>query len=150
MYPTEVVITPLTFRNAASTPQKQPAPKVAVLDDSSVPAMLISFTYALHHGHIDSLRPGKGFSHTFIGQRTKFFSMKHLYRSKKDRILGGICAGLGEHLDIDPNIIRLIWAAVTILSFGTGILVYILAWIIIPEQETDDAVLPPQELDESR
>jgi phage shock protein C len=92
----------------------------------------------------------KVFSHTFIGQRTKFFSMKHLYRSKKDRILGGVCAGLGEHLDIDPNIIRLIWAVVTLLSFGTGILVYIFAWIIIPEQGTDDAVLPPQELDEYR
>lgn len=76
--------------------------------------------------------------------------MKHLYRSKKDRILGGICAGLGEHLDIDPNIIRLIWAVVTVLSFGTGILVYILAWIIIPEQETDDAFLPPRESGESR
>jgi phage shock protein PspC (stress-responsive transcriptional regulator) len=83
--------------------------------------------------------------------------MKHLYRSKKKRILGGICAGLGEYLDIDPNIIRLIWAAVTILSigmgilaFGTGILVYILAWIIIPEQGTDDAVLPFRESDVSR
>jgi phage shock protein C len=76
--------------------------------------------------------------------------MKHLYRSKKDRILGGVCAGLGEHLDIDPNIIRLIWAVVTVLSFGTGILVYIFAWIIIPEQGTDDAVLPFRESHESR
>ncbi len=99
---------------------------------------------------LDSLGPGRIFSHTFIGQRTKFFSMKHLYRSKKDRILGGICAGLGEHLDIDPNIIRLIWAAVTVLSIGMGILVYILAWIIIPEQEMDDATLQPRESDESR
>jgi phage shock protein C len=76
--------------------------------------------------------------------------MKHLYRSNKDRILGGICAGLGEHLDIDPNIIRLIWAAVTVLSIGMGILVYIFAWIIIPEQEMDDTVLPPRESGESR
>ncbi len=62
--------------------------------------------------------------------------MKRLYRSKKDRILGGVCAGLGEHLDVDPNIIRLIWVAVTILSFGLGVIVYILAWILIPESGT--------------
>ena len=59
--------------------------------------------------------------------------MKRLYRSKKERMLGGVCGGLGEHLDIDPTVIRLIWAVVTVMSFGTGIVVYILAWIIIPE-----------------
>ena len=67
--------------------------------------------------------------------------MKRLYRSEKDRILGGVCAGLGEHLDVDPTVIRLIWAVVTVLSFGTGIIVYILAWIIIPESGTDP--VPP-------
>jgi len=60
--------------------------------------------------------------------------MKRLYRSKKERILGGVCSGLGEHLDVDPTVIRLIWVVVTVLSFGTGIIVYILAWIIIPEE----------------
>jgi phage shock protein C len=62
--------------------------------------------------------------------------MKRLYRSKKERMLGGVCAGLGEHLDIDPTVIRLIWAVVTVLSLGTGIVVYILAWILIPEEDT--------------
>jgi len=66
--------------------------------------------------------------------------MKRLYRSEKDRILGGVCAGLGEHLDIDPNIIRLIWVAVTILSFGVGVIVYILAWILIPESGEESAL----------
>ena len=65
--------------------------------------------------------------------------MKRLYRSKKERILGGVCAGLGEHLDVDPTVIRLIWVVVTVLSFGTGIIVYILAWIIIPEEATAGA-----------
>jgi len=65
--------------------------------------------------------------------------MKRLYRSKKERILGGVCAGLGEHLDVDPTVIRLVWAVVTVLSVGTGIIVYILAWILIPEEETNDA-----------
>ena len=65
--------------------------------------------------------------------------MKQLYRSKNNRMLGGVCAGLGEHLDIDPTVIRLILAVVTLLSFGTGIIIYILAWIIIPEEETGGA-----------
>jgi phage shock protein C len=62
--------------------------------------------------------------------------MKRLYRSKKERMLGGVCAGLGEHFDIDPTIIRLAWAVITVISIGTGILVYILAWILIPEEDT--------------
>jgi phage shock protein PspC (stress-responsive transcriptional regulator) len=62
-----------------------------------------------------------------------FVYMKRLYRSRTDRILGGICGGLGEHTDIDPSIIRLVWIVVTLISFGTGIIVYGLAWIIIPE-----------------
>ena len=65
--------------------------------------------------------------------------MKRLYRSKKDRMLGGVCAGLGEHLDIDPTVIRLIWAVVTVISVGTGVLVYILAWILIPEEDTSSS-----------
>ena len=64
--------------------------------------------------------------------------MKRLYRSKKDRILGGVCAGLGEHLDVDPTVIRLIWAVVSVLSIGTGIVIYVLAWIIIPEEDGEE------------
>jgi phage shock protein PspC (stress-responsive transcriptional regulator) len=67
--------------------------------------------------------------------------MKRLYRSKKDRMLGGVCAGLGEHLDVDPTVIRLVWVVLTAISMGTGIIVYILAWIIIPEEDTAGA--PP-------
>ncbi|HUW86073.1 MAG TPA: PspC domain-containing protein [Methanoregula sp.] len=65
--------------------------------------------------------------------------MKRLYRSKNERMLGGVCAGLGEYLDVDPAVIRLIWVVVTILSVGTGIIVYILAWIIIPEENSGRA-----------
>ncbi|HOX35544.1 MAG TPA: PspC domain-containing protein [Methanoregulaceae archaeon] len=60
--------------------------------------------------------------------------MKRLYRSGRDRILGGVCAGLGEYFDIDPSIVRLLWAALTLLSLGTGIIVYIIAWVLVPEQ----------------
>ncbi len=65
--------------------------------------------------------------------------MKRLYRSRTERILGGICGGLGEHTDIDPTIIRLIWILVTLISLGTGIIVYAVAWIIIPESPEESA-----------
>ncbi len=62
---------------------------------------------------------------------------KRLYRSKKDRVIGGVCGGLGHYLKIDPVIVRLIWALM-VLMFGTGILAYIIAWIIIPENPDKD------------
>lgn len=56
-----------------------------------------------------------------------------LYRDDNDKILGGVCGGLGSYLRIDPTIVRLVFA---LLSFGagTGILVYILLWIILPSK----------------
>jgi len=60
---------------------------------------------------------------------------KRLYRSKKEKIIGGVCGGLGEFLDVDPTIVRLLWAIITVLSIGAGIVAYLLAWIIIPEKK---------------
>lgn len=62
--------------------------------------------------------------------------MKRLYRSGKGRILGGVCGGIGEYLGVDPVIIRLIWVIFT-LTYGAGILAYIIAWIIIPRNPGD-------------
>jgi phage shock protein C len=56
---------------------------------------------------------------------------KRLYRSGKERILGGVCGGIAEYFDVDPTIIRLVWI-LFIFGFGSGILAYIIAWIIIP------------------
>ena len=58
--------------------------------------------------------------------------MKRLYRSRKDRILGGVCGGLGIYFDIDPVIIRLLCLLLAFAGMGLGILVYLIAWIIIP------------------
>ncbi len=57
--------------------------------------------------------------------------IKRLYRSGKDKILGGVCGGLAEYFNVDPVIIRLIWAA-AVLFYGSGILLYLIAWVIIP------------------
>lgn len=71
--------------------------------------------------------------------------MKRLYRSKNERILGGVCGGLGDHLNVDPTVIRLIWAVISLLSLGTGLLIYIIAWILIPEEGTADPSLTAKE-----
>lgn len=60
---------------------------------------------------------------------------KKLYRSEKDRMIAGVCGGLAEYFDVDPVIVRLLWVAVTIFV-GAGILLYIIACIIVPN-ETD-------------
>ena len=56
---------------------------------------------------------------------------KRLYRSCENRILGGVCGGLAEYFDVDPVIVRLLWVLFS-LAFGSGVLAYIIAWIIIP------------------
>jgi phage shock protein PspC (stress-responsive transcriptional regulator) len=57
-----------------------------------------------------------------------------LYRSGNDKILGGVCGGIGEYLGVDSVIIRLLWVIGT-LAWGFGLLLYIIAWIIIPAEE---------------
>ena len=57
--------------------------------------------------------------------------VKRLYRSGKEKILGGVCGGIAEYFNVDPTIIRILWI-LFLFGFGTGILAYIIAWIIIP------------------
>ena len=59
--------------------------------------------------------------------------VKRLYRSQKDKMVAGVCGGIAEYLNVDPVVVRLVWVVATLLSFGLGILAYIVAWIIIPK-----------------
>jgi len=56
-----------------------------------------------------------------------------LARTKSDKMLGGVCGGMGEYFKVDSVVIRLIFVAVTILG-GAGILAYIVLWIVVPEE----------------
>lgn len=67
--------------------------------------------------------------------KTKNFKGKKLLRSKNNRVLAGVCGGIGKYFDIDPTIIRLLWVFFIFFSFGAAIIVYIIAWIIIPEKK---------------
>ena len=58
--------------------------------------------------------------------------MKKLFRSKSNRVICGVCGGIGEYLNVDPTIIRLL---ALLLGFtGSGVLVYLVAAIIMPDE----------------
>ena len=59
---------------------------------------------------------------------------RRIYRDPDDRMLGGVCGGLGAYLGIDPVIIRILF--VLFLIFGIGLLVYLILWIVVPEAKT--------------
>ncbi|MCF8009029.1 MAG: PspC domain-containing protein [Halanaerobiales bacterium] len=61
---------------------------------------------------------------------------KKIYRSRDNKMIGGVCGGLGEYFEIDPIIIRLIFLIIFFMG-GVGFLGYIIAWIIIPERPLD-------------
>jgi len=61
---------------------------------------------------------------------------KRLYKSTKDRKVCGVCAGIAEYLNIDPTLVRLI-AAILILVYGTGLLAYIIAALVLTDAPAD-------------
>ena len=69
---------------------------------------------------------------------------KRVMRSRSDRKIGGVCAGLASYFDIDVIIVRLVWVIVTISSgILPGIVAYVLSWIIIPEEPCNGVVMAP-------
>jgi len=58
--------------------------------------------------------------------------IRRLYRSRSNRILGGVCGGIGEYFNVDPTLIRLLWIIFGLS--GVGVLAYVLAWMLIPER----------------
>ncbi|MBQ5865459.1 MAG: PspC domain-containing protein [Oscillospiraceae bacterium] len=60
---------------------------------------------------------------------------KKLYRNTQSKMIAGVCSGIGEYLNIDATIIRLIWALIGLT--GAGILAYLVAALIIPEKPAD-------------
>ena len=60
---------------------------------------------------------------------------KKLYRSTTNKTIAGVCAGLAEYLNIDPTIVRVIWALVALS--GAGLLAYLVCALIIPEKPSN-------------
>jgi len=61
--------------------------------------------------------------------------IKRLVRSKKGKVLAGVCVGIGNYFNVDPVVIRVIWIFLLIPGGLPGIIPYVLCWIIIPKEE---------------
>lgn len=60
-------------------------------------------------------------------------NIRRIYRSREDRVVSGVCGGVGEYFNLDPVLIRVLWLS-AFLAYGAGIVMYILAALIIPEE----------------
>ena len=61
---------------------------------------------------------------------------KRLNRTREGRVVAGVCAGIAAYFGIDPTLVRLVFALFTIFG-GAGVLLYLVAWIVIPEEDGD-------------
>ncbi|MCH5259433.1 MAG: PspC domain-containing protein [Lachnospiraceae bacterium] len=63
---------------------------------------------------------------------------RKLVRSRTNRTICGVCGGIGEYLNVDPTLVRLVWLLCSLAGCGTGLIIYIVAALIIPE---DDGII---------
>ena len=61
---------------------------------------------------------------------------KRLYKSRNNKMICGVCAGIADYFNIDPSIVRVLWAVLA-LAAGTGVLAYIACAIILPEGDPE-------------
>jgi phage shock protein PspC (stress-responsive transcriptional regulator) len=65
---------------------------------------------------------------------------KRLLRIRQGRIVAGVCAGLGAYFGVDVNLVRLAFGVLTVF-YGLGILLYLVAWLILPEEGEDGSIV---------
>ena len=65
-----------------------------------------------------------------------------LLRSRSNRVIGGVCAGLAAYLGLDARLVRIVWVIASLSTVGLGVMLYILALIVIPEAPAEEAVTP--------
>ena len=70
--------------------------------------------------------------------------VKKLYRSNDQRMLAGVCGGLGEYFNLDPTIVRLLFVAFALVA-GGGLLLYLILWLLIPQEPTAEVPEVPAE-----
>ncbi|MFH0882095.1 MAG: PspC domain-containing protein [bacterium] len=66
---------------------------------------------------------------------------KRIFRSRDNRVIAGICGGMGEYFNVDSVVLRIVWLLL-VLGFGTGVLAYLICWIVIP---TEPLVIVPED-----
>ena len=69
---------------------------------------------------------------------------RKLYRSTREKMLGGVCGGIAEYFDVDPTIVRLAFV-LTVLAGGAGFIAYIIMWIVVPQESYGQFNMPAGE-----
>ncbi|MGM0603099.1 MAG: PspC domain-containing protein [Bacillota bacterium] len=66
--------------------------------------------------------------------------MKRLYRSRKEKKIGGVCGGVAEYFEVDPTLVRLAAIIFIFATGGGGLIAYFIAWAIIPDRPSESVV----------
>lgn len=93
-------------------------------------------TASSFHPGAESARPSSSAGETFTTERKP---RGRLYRDTNDRFIGGVCSGISNYTNIDPAIVRLIFA-ILVFSWGLGFLAYIILWIVLPPKDLEPYV----------
>ena len=75
-----------------------------------------------------------------IGSMNEVNETKRLVRARKGRLLAGVCSGIAEYVGVDVTVVRLVFVALGVVTFGVGALIYLAAWIVIPEEGEDQSI----------
>ncbi|HUK46892.1 MAG TPA: PspC domain-containing protein [Terriglobales bacterium] len=59
---------------------------------------------------------------------------KRLVRPREGRKIAGVCLGVAEYFDLDPTLVRVVWLITALVPAGIGLLGYVIAWIVMPEE----------------
>ncbi|QAT62323.1 MULTISPECIES: PspC domain-containing protein [Tissierellales] len=62
---------------------------------------------------------------------------RKIYRSKDNKIISGVCGGLGEYFNVDPSIMRLLWIILAFVTAGFAIIAYFICALVIPQGDSD-------------
>ncbi|HEX4875396.1 MAG TPA: PspC domain-containing protein [Chitinophagaceae bacterium] len=76
--------------------------------------------------------PGTQQSYSYTEKKSK-----RLYRDTNDKFIGGVCSGIAAYLNVDPAIVRILFAIITFGGFGFGFLAYIILWIVLPPKDLE-------------
>lgn len=67
--------------------------------------------------------------------------MKKLYRSRTDKKIAGVCAGIAKYFDIDPTVVRIIFVILLLPGGFPGLIPYLILWAVVPEEPSADTPL---------
>lgn len=86
---------------------------------------------------IDETQAGKSQQQQYSSYSNYGSTRNRLYRDTSDRLIGGVCSGLAAYMNVDPSIVRILFAIITFGGFGVGFLIYIVLWMVLPTKDLE-------------